>query len=50
MQNWCFLAKKHQPNNLNDRMEVVHRQDEELDAMEQVRVWSVNNNNNLGCI
>ena len=31
-------------------MEVVHRQDEELGAMEQVRGMSVNNNNNLGCV
>ena len=47
MQNWCFLAKKHQPNNLNDRMEVVERQDEGIGAIAQDRGWSVNNNNNL---
>ena len=41
------LARKNQLNNLNDRMEVVHRQDEEIGAMAQVRGLSVNNNNNL---
>ena len=42
-----MLAMMHQPNNLNDRMEVVERQGEEMSAMAQDRGMSVNNNNNL---
>ena len=42
-----ILAMMYQPNNLNDRMEVVERQDEEIGAMARDRGLSVNNNNNL---
>ena len=45
-----ILAMMFQPNNFNDRMEVVDRQDEEIGAVAQDRGWSVNNNNNLVCI
>ena len=45
-----MLAMMHQPNNLNDRMEVVVRQDEEIGAIAQNRGMSLNNNNNLVCV